>query len=316
MGKSAKPPPPPDTSRFSRGMERQAADMQNWARQMWETGQEEWGRLQEWSQSYMGAALPAMEEAFGWAAEQRDRFDEYVIPQMQSLFSEAETYASKEEEMRQRASAVQDVKSATEAQREAQLRRLESYGIDPSETRYQALDKQAAVAEGAAAALAANQAGERTKEIGRTLGSEAIDVGSRFLDDANINTQLGSQVGGQALSGASTATAAGTAAAQGAIPYAAGSRQALDTGAGIVDTSYGRQIDYADARNRASQQDFNMYSGIGAGLMAWNPIGKHFTPTGSKGAEGGPVSAPVYLLRMVERWLLATVNTLFQLMLS
>ncbi len=292
MGKSAKPPPPPDTSRFTAGLERQAAESQEWARQMWQTGQEEWGRLQKWSQQYMGAALPAMEEAFGWASEQRDRFNEYVMPQMQSLFSEAETYASKEEEMRQRAAAVQDVKSATEAQRESQLRKLEGYGIDPSETRYQALDKQAGVAEAAASALAANQAGERTKEIGRTLRSEAIDVGSRFLDDATRSAQTGAQVGGQAMSGASQAAGTGATVAQGAIPYTASASRDLDTAAGIVDTSYGRQIDYADARNRAARQDFDMWSGIGSGLMAWNPIGKHFKPTGTGAAEGGPITAP------------------------
>lgn len=291
MGKSAKPPPPPDTSRFSQGLSRQAAETQAWARQMWETGQQEWGQLQQWSQDVMGMALPAMEDAYDWARDQRQRFDDYVMPQMQSLFSEAERYASKEEETRQRAAAVQDVKTATEAQREAQQRKLESYGVDPSEVRYEALDRQAAVTEAGMAALAANQAGERTKEIGRTLRTEAINVGSKFLDDATANTQIGTQAGAAGLTGAATATGTGAQVAQGALPYAASAGRDLDTAAGIVDTGYGRQIDYADARNRASQQDFNMWSGIGSGLMAWNPIGKHFTPTG-KTAEGGPVAAP------------------------
>lgn len=282
MGGSATAPPPPDTERFSRGMEDMAQQSQDWARQMWDTGQQEWGRLQDWSQQYMGAAMPAMEDTFSWAAEQRDRFDEYVMPQMQSLFSDAETYASKGEEQRQRGQAVQDVKAATEAQRASQLRKLEGYGVDPSDTRYAALDKQAGVAEAAMSSLAANQAGERTKQIGRDLRADAINVGTGFLQDANQNTQIAGNLGAGALGAAGNASATGANVANSAGQMWGAGQNQIGDAAGIIDTSYGRELNYAADSRAASAQDFSQFAAVGeAGATAAMMM-----------AEGGAVSAP------------------------
>jgi hypothetical protein len=222
-----------------------------------------------------------MESMFGWAQEQKDRYEQLTVPAMESLFSEAETYASKGEEDRQRAAAVQDVKAATQAQREAQLRKLESYGIDPSETRYQALDKQAGIAEAAASALAANQAGERTKQIGRDLRGQAIQAGANLGQQAVQATQVGSGTGAQALSTATGATAAGSRIAQGAIPYATGAYSGYDLGAGIVDTSYGRELQQTEINNAAQAQNFNQAMSVGQSIGQMPFV-----------AEGGPVLAP------------------------
>lgn len=281
MGGSASAPEPPDTTRFSEGMEDMSAQSQEWAQQMWDTGQQEWGKLQDWSQQFMGQAMPAMEETFAWAAEQRDRFNEYVMPQMQSLFSEAETYASKEQEQLERGKAVQDVKSATEAQRASQLRKLESYGVDPSDTRYAALDKQAGVAEAAMSAFAANQAGERTKQIGRDLRADAINVGTGFLQDANQNLQIAGNLGQGALGAAAGATATGANVANAAQGMWGMAQNQLGDAAGIIDTSYGRELDYAADQRAASAQDFGQMMAVGEmGMQA------------AMMAEGGPIMAP------------------------
>jgi hypothetical protein len=267
---------------------------------MYQTGMNEWQKLSDYSSSVMGMTLPAMEDTFSWAKEQRARFDEYVMPQMQSLFSEAELYASKAEEDRQRGAAIQDVKSASEAQRESQLRKLEGYGVDPSETRYQALDKQAGVAEAAMSALAANQAGERTKQIGRDLRADAIDVGTGFLRDANQSYQIGAGMGASGLGAASGATNAGVNASGAALPYMSGAVTSLDRGAGIVDQSYQRDLDYAADSREAEAADAAGWGGIGnmvgAGMSfipGLGTIGKVASGAlTANAAEGGPVSAP------------------------
>lgn len=298
MGGAATAPPPPDTSRFSQGMEDRSAQSREWAQQMFDTGMQEWDSLSSWSSEMMGMTLPAMEDQFAWAKQQRDRFDEYVMPQMQSLFSEAELYASKGEEDRQRGMAIQDVKNASEAQRESQLRKLEGYGVDPSETRYQALDKQAGVAEAAMSALAANQAGERTKQIGRELRADAINVGTGFLSDATNSYAGAANTGATGLNAAGGAARSGAAAAGAAGPMMAGSVDALDRGAGIVDTSYGRDLNYAQDQRDADAADSAAMGGIGnmigAGLSmtpyGWaEPLGAALS---ANAAEGGPVAAP------------------------
>ena len=299
MGGSTSAPPPPDTSRFSNQASNDANMQRDWAQSMWDSGQQEWGNIQQWAQSTMGMALPAMEDAFDWAREQRDNFNTYVMPQMESLFSEAETYASQAEQDRQRGAAIQDVGTAMEAQREASQRKLSSYGADPTVVAAQAMDRKAGVQQAAVQALAANQAGERTKQIGRQMRGEAIGLGTQFLQDANQSAQVGSQIGNQALSTASNANLAGSQMAQGAIPYMQGAAASNAQGAGIVDTSYGREIDYAQDQRAAESADAAGWQGLVSGgmQMAGNYMtgGAYGALTGTglpKAAEGGEVQAP------------------------
>lgn len=282
MGGSATAPEPPDTQRYSNEMSNMSRTSKEWATEMHDIGMQEWGKLQDWSQQYMGQAMPAMEDTFQWAAEQRERFNEYVMPQMESLFKEAETYASQAEQDRQRGAAIQDVKSATEAQRASQLRKLEGYGVDPSDTRYAALDKQAGVAEAAMSALAANQAGERTKEIGRGLRADAINVGTGFLQDANQNVQIAGNLGQGALGAAAGATATGANVGNAAGQYWGMAQNQNADAAGIIDTSYGRELDYAADSRAASAQDFSQMMAVGNAAGGMIP----------GMAEGGPINAP------------------------
>ena len=294
MGSASHAPPPPDTTQYSDQASADSGTMRDWAQSMWDSGQEEMGRINEYAQGFMGMTLPAAAEMFSWAATQRDRFNEYVMPQMESLFSEAELYASKGEEDRQRGAAIQDVKSATEAQRAAQLRKLEGYGVDPSDTRYAAMDKQGGIAEAALSALAANQAGERTKQVGRDLRSEAINVGTGFLTDANASAVNAANIGMTGANVGAQAANTGIALQQGALPYMAGAGGANQTAAGIVDTSYGRDLDSAIDRRAAESADASGLAGLGkfAGTVM-----SLYPPTAALGAgltamtaaEGGPV---------------------------
>ncbi len=300
MGSSASAPPPPDTSQYSGALSQDANTMRDWAQSMWDSGQQEMQQIGAYASQFMNMTIDASEDMFEWSATQRDRFNEYVMPQMQSLFSEAELYASKGEEDRQRGMAIQDVKAATEAQRESQLRKLEGYGVDPSMTRYQSLDKQAGVAEAALSALAANEAGERTKQIGRDLRSEAIDVGTGFLRDANQSAATGANVGAAGANVGNAAAQTGVALQQGALPYMTAAGTNTNTAAGIVDTSYGRDLDYAEDQ-RAAEAGMGGIGGIVGGIAGsvvpgigtW--IGKQIGDKIDGGATGGPVRVlPAY----------------------
>ncbi len=297
MGSASTAPPPPDTSQYSDQASADATQMRDWAQQMWDSGQEEMGRINEYAQGFMGMTLPAAEEMFSWAATQRDRFNEYVMPQMESLFSEAELYASKGEEDRQRGMAIQDVKSATEAQRASQMRKLESYGLDASDIRYAAMDKQGAIQEAAMSALAGNQAGERTKQIGRDLRSEAINMGTGFLNDANASAVNATNIGSTGANVGTQAAGTGIALQQGALPMMAGAGGANSTAAGIVDTEYGRELNYAEDQRAAEAADASGMAGLGnlAGtVMSLYPptaaLGGALTAaTKAKAAEGGVI---------------------------
>jgi hypothetical protein len=287
---------------YSDALSQDANVMRGWAEQMWQAGQDELARINSGTQKFLNMTMPAAAEMFDWAATQRDRFNQHIMPQMESLFSEAQLYASKGEEDRQRGAAIQDVKAASQAERESQLRKLEGYGVDPSETRYQALDKQAGVAEAAMSALAANQAGERTKQIGRELRADAIDLGTGFLNDANASGVNAANIGATGLNAANQGAQTGIQLQQGALPYMQSAGLNTSGAAGIVDTSYGRDLDYAEDQRAAEAADAQGWGGlggmVGAGLSAIVPGASAFNVIGSAlggraaAAEGGPVSAP------------------------
>lgn len=297
MGKRASAPPPPDMSRYANRNMNISQTLEGMGQEMWSWAQGMQQTMGQSFQQYLGMAMPAAEESFAWARDMRRRYEEDVLPQVESLFKDAETYASKEEEMRQRGAAIQDVKSATEAQRAAQLRKLEGYGVDPTDTRYAALDKQAGIAEAAASALAANQAGERTKEIGRQLRREAIDVGTGFLGEASNAYQQGANIGLSGINAGVATTQAGTMAGQSALPFYQGATGATESAAGIVDTGYGRQLDYA-ADQRASESNLGGLGQLAGVAASFIPgVGQVVGPaimaaTKPSAADGGPVRAP------------------------
>lgn len=309
MGGSAEAPPPPDTSMFSDQSIADANMQREWAQSMWDRSSAQWNNISQSVSQYIGSALPAMEESFSWAREQRDNFNNYIMPQMQSLFSEAETYASQAEQERQRGAAIQDVSSAMEAQRASAQRKLDSYGTDPSVTAQAAMDRKAGVQEAAVKALVANNAGERTKQIGRDMRSEAIGLGSQFLQDASQASQLGSNIGGQAVTAGAQANLAGNQMMQGAMPFMQGAYNSNAQGAGIIDQAYNQELAYAEDQRAADAANNEMWSGAfqgGMNMMSGGLTGMSAAAAGGTGkgmgflkgatgafaAEGGEVQAP------------------------
>jgi hypothetical protein len=291
MGTASEAPPPPDTSKYSDAAYGLGQKAQEWAQQMWDTGQQEWSKLQSWAGQVMGQAMPAMEDMFSWAKDQRDRYEKYAVPAMQSLFSDAETYASKAEEDRQRGAAIQDVQAANAAKRASHERNLRAFGVnmDPTNPNMQSLDRTSGVMEAGQAAFAANQAGERTKQIGRDLTAQAINAGNMFGTQAMQATQAGAGVGTSGIGAATGATVGGSQVAQAALPYVQGAYGGYDLGAGIVDTSYGRSLQQTELNNAAAQQNFNNMMKVGQSVGGMVPGGSVLSMFA---ADGGPVVAP------------------------
>ena len=298
MGDSATAPPPPDTSMYSNGQMSLADESRAFAREQMDYGRETQEWLRSASNGFLAATMPEMEEQFAFASSLRDYFSTNILPQVGNLIDEANRYQSAEEIDRQRGKAIQDVRTTQEAARESALRNLESYGIDPSQTRYQALDRQARVSEGALSALAANNADERTRGIGRDLRAQAINIGTGLLGTANAASNTGSAVGSTGVNSAAYAANAGTNAGTSAIPFLNNAGTAYDSAAGIVDTSYGRDLDFAADQREAEGGMGGIGELAGIGLDLWMPgAGTAATQVAGKAkkagkAEGGLVKAP------------------------
>ena len=135
----------------------------------------------------------------------------------------------------------------------------------------------------------------------RNRGKQPVDqrgIGQcpGFLTDAQNSYIAGANIGTSAINAGTATTQAGVAAGQGALPAYQAASNANAAGAGIVDTAYGREIDYAEDQRAAESADASGMGGLagiaGAGLSFIPGMGAATAMLNAAAAEGGPVSAP------------------------
>lgn len=114
------------------------------------------------------------------AEDDRARYVSEYQPLEDSLVNDANTYNSPAKRDLEMGRAQSAVGQSFDTARLNSTRDLESYGINPSATRYGALDVGLRANEAAAKAAAGNQAGLATDATGRALRSEAINVGRGY----------------------------------------------------------------------------------------------------------------------------------------
>jgi hypothetical protein len=114
-------------------------------------------------------------------ASKAQRFYEQNFQPMESQFAQtAAGYNSPERANQQAAAAEANVAQTMSGQRNAALQNLEGFGIDPSQTRYGALDLGARIQQSAAQAAAGTQSRLNTEGTGLALQGEAINIGRGY----------------------------------------------------------------------------------------------------------------------------------------
>jgi hypothetical protein len=151
--------------------------------------------------------LGFQEEAMGYAREDRQRYKDVFQPIEDSLIEDAESYSSKARQELEAGRAAGSVAQQYAAARRASLDELESFGIDPAQTRYAALDLGARLNQAQAAAGAENQARINVEDKGRAMRAAVVDIGRGYPAQAAQAFGMGT--------GAAGAGAAAAGAAQG-----------------------------------------------------------------------------------------------------
>lgn len=235
MGKSSAPPPPDYTPIAMAAQTQQAmsADQLALARDALNTqtaqadrayttqmGQADraYGQQQEaidWAKSAYNAdkatndqiiakQLAIQDESLGNARKAQARYEGIYQPLEDQAVDEARTYDSPDRKALMMGAASAGVAQSFEANRLAAAQNLESFGIDPSSTRYAALDAGIRTAKAAAQAGASNQAGLQVDDTARALRANAINVGRGLPSDINAGNQTAINAG---QSGANTGLA-------------------------------------------------------------------------------------------------------------
>lgn len=138
------------------------------------------------------AMLQEIGQAGGAFGSLMGMWDSVFKPEVENLVQDAASYAGSARKQLAMGAAESEASQSSDAQRQAALADLQSFGVDPSSGRYAALDKASRVREAATQAGAGNAAEQQTEAVARALRSEAIQA------TANLPGYAGQMAGIQA----------------------------------------------------------------------------------------------------------------------
>ena len=281
MGGKDSAPPPPDYSALAEASEQSAKYSYELAKRQQDWAEKTYNENKGTSDLVIDKALGALDRQEEWSIKDRARYENIFQPLEEQLAKDAEDYATPERQEVEAGKAEADVAAQFGQARQAAQDRLESFGVDPSQTRSGALDLGTRVAEAAAQASAGNQARTQTENIGRALRSEAINVGKGYPAQA-LAAQAGSSGAGNQAANTGLATTASGAQTMGTGQSWQGmGNQSIGTWGNILNTGFSNQMDKYKADQESS-------SGWGSALGLVGGIASKFMPF----AEGGVIPDP------------------------
>ncbi len=260
-GDKGSAPDPPDYDALVRGSLESTKIWEQVAREQLDWAKSQDVANREILERVLDIQLPQMEAAFEQAQADRQRYEQTFQPIEDDLIREFQTVGSEADKERYAAERIADVRTQFEAQRRNQLRELEDYGIDPSQTRSQALDLGFRAQEAATAAFEANRGREGREQLGRALRSEAINIGRGMPAQVAQAQGIVNQTAGGAVANATGTTNTGVNAYGSAVPYANMGQQGYMNAANIQNMGYQNALQEYQANAAGSNA---MWGGIGA----------------------------------------------------
>src|SRR5215471_3212422 len=242
MGSKQSAPPPPDYSGVAAASEASAQkayqlgeDQLAWAKQQYASDR-------AITDQVVQSAISTQNQNAATAAQDRARYQAVYQPLEDKLVQQATDYSSPDRQQLEMGRAAAQVNDQFNAQRQAALQNLEGFGVDPSSTRYAALDIGQRATQAAAAAAAANQARQATEATGQALESEAINVGRGY--PGSIAGQYGTALtaGNQAVNSNLATTASGAQTMGTAPQYMGLGNQANAIWGNTLATGYNSQL--------------------------------------------------------------------------
>lgn len=277
-------PAPPDMSAMAEGQLEVAQLARETALEQLQFAKDKWSQQQDILDQVLSVQMPMMEDQYINAQKDRARYEQVFQPLQDKMITEAEAYNTQERRDTEATEAMADVTTAFEAQRENAQRNLESYGIDPSQTRSQAIDADVRIAEAAAQAGAGNMARRRVEQTGRVLRGDAINMGMGMPSQAAMGYGGALSAGNAGVGNVNSTVGAGIAGMGSAN---AGLNTALSGYGGAANTT---NMGYQNVlAQHGSGFGISDLAGMAAGGASGLASGGFFNPVPA-GAEGGTVT--------------------------
>ena len=260
MGGKSSAPPPPNYAPIA------AADAQS-AQMQYQLGQQQlqWGKDQfnqtwPYAQQYMQQQIQTAQTQNQNAQNMTDFYNSTYKPIESQFATTASNYNSPARADANSASAQADVANTFTANRNAAQQSLESYGIDPSQTRFAALDLGSRIAQSAATAAAGTQSRMNTEATGLALQGEAINTGRGYAGNVAQAYSTATNAGASGIGTANSTTQTGVGAMGNPTNYFSGGNNALNNWGNTLNQGYSNQL---AAANFNRQNSVGVSQGIG-----------------------------------------------------
>ena len=265
MGKP-KAPPPPDYSGVAAANEKSAQLAYQLGQDQLAWAKEQYGKDSTIYNRIVDSFLSDQDESSAAAAKDREFYEKNFQPLEKQLAQEAVSYDTAERRQKEMGAAQGQIANQFNAQRDNATKELEAYGIDPTSTRYAALDIGTRAAQAAAQASAGTAANNRVEDTARALRSEAINVGRGY--PGQIAQSYSTATGAGQAAGAATgqATTIGGQTMGTAPSYMGLGNQAVGQWGNTLNMAYNNQLDRFKA-NQAASSGWGSILGVGAGLL-------------------------------------------------
>ncbi len=260
-------PPAPDYSGLINAAQTQAARYNNLVDEQLKFAKDAYQHQLPYTDKIQALNLRTAQDASDFAKGQQAQYEKLYRPLQAKFVDEAQNYASPDKKALARGQAMAAVGQQFDAAGDAAKRNLESYGIDPSATRFAALDVGTRTAKAAATAAAGTQSDVNRELTGLGLEAQALNIGNglpgQVTQSQNTSTMAGSA--GNTAGNSTYGTYSG--ALGNPQSFGALGNQSLGLAGSLTGQQYQGQLAAFNA-NQNSSSGFGSMLGAGIGAAA------------------------------------------------
>ena len=218
---------------------------------------------QAYAQQVGDKQMSAMDQQMGYAAADRQRYENVFVPLHDQLIAEAQGYDTPQRREAEAARAMADVQRQAEAQRANADASLRSMGIDPSQTRSTSLKNQMTVATAAQQAQAANAQRQQVENTGRQLRYGVVGLGQNLPGQSQNNYASAGNAGQGAIQAGAAQQQAGLGGIQAGMGLASGALGMRSGALGQMAQLTGSPMQWAQMGSGNYGQANNGYTSAG-----------------------------------------------------
>jgi len=242
FGKAPDAPTPPDYTQVA-AADSKAAELQfQLGQEQLDWAKDQSARYDPYITDYLDQQTQIGKESQDIARQQNAMYLDTYAPVERKFVDQALNWNSPQRADQQSAMARADVRSSIDAQRSAALTNLQSYGIDPSTTRYGALDAGYRISTAAAEAAAGTQARNELAQQELALEGSAIATGRGFGPQTAQFYQTATQAGSAGTKAGDTHFATGAGAMGSPTSYFGAGNTALGNQASAMNMGYNNAL--------------------------------------------------------------------------